>query len=87
MHTITTKPWALETAIHKYASAGVCGITVWRDALDGRNIRQSGELIRSVGLDVVSLCRGGFFPATDTTGRQKAIDDNKLPPELDDIQN
>jgi sugar phosphate isomerase/epimerase len=28
------------------------------------------------GLDIVSLCRGGFFPATTVSGRQAAIDDN-----------
>ncbi|MDB6075526.1 MAG: Xylose isomerase, partial [Verrucomicrobiaceae bacterium] len=33
---------------------------------------------REAGLEIVSLCRGGFFPAGDGAGRQKAIDDNKL---------
>ena len=27
-------------------------------------------------MDVVSLCRGGFFPSASTAGRQAAIDDN-----------
>ncbi len=29
------------------------------------------------GLRVSALCRGGFFPATDAAGRQRAIDDNR----------
>jgi sugar phosphate isomerase/epimerase len=29
-------------------------------------------------MDVVSLCRGGFFPATTAAGRQAAINDNLL---------
>ena len=28
IHTITTKPWAIEVAMDKYADAGVAGITV-----------------------------------------------------------
>lgn len=77
VHTITTKPWPLETAAERYASAGVRGITVWRNALEGRDPYQAGQLLRDAGLDIVSLCRGGFFPSTSTEGRQKAIDDNR----------
>ena len=77
VHTITTKPWDLETAVSKYASAGVKGITVWRNALEGRKPEQAGRLIAESGLVAVSLCRGGFFPAPDREGRQKAIDENR----------
>ena len=78
IHTITTKPWALETAAGKYAAAGVKGITVWRDTLAGRDIAQTGRLLRDHGLSVVSLCRGGFFPGKTSTERAKALDDNRL---------
>ncbi len=77
IHTITTKPWDIETAAKKYAAAGVGGITVWRDALNGRDIRKTGYMLREEGLEIVSLCRGGFFPATDKHKRQEAIDDNR----------
>jgi sugar phosphate isomerase/epimerase len=33
-------------------------------------------MLRDSGLQVVSLCRGGFFPAETAAGRQAAIDDN-----------
>jgi hypothetical protein len=36
VHTITTKPWPLETNLEKFRAAGVKGITVWRQALAGR---------------------------------------------------
>ena len=39
IHTITTKPWGIEEAAKNFASAGVKGITVWRDALEGRDIK------------------------------------------------
>jgi sugar phosphate isomerase/epimerase len=77
IHTITTKPWELETAAARYAAAGVKGITVWRQALEGRDPAAAGRLLREHGLSIVSLCRGGFFPSAQAAGRQKAIDDNK----------
>src|SRR5262245_9031980 len=77
IHTITTKPWGVEEAARNFARAGVKGITVWRDALEGRDIRDTGRMLRDSGLAVVSLCRGGFFPAKEAAKRQLAIDDNK----------
>jgi sugar phosphate isomerase/epimerase len=76
IHTITTRPWGLDTAIARYAAAGVKGITVWRDALDGLDIRAAGGRIRDAGLTVVSLCRGGFFASPDASARRRAVDDN-----------
>ena len=77
LHTITTKPWSIEEAVPRYAAAGVKGITVWRQALEGRDIAAVGRSIRDHGLSIVSLCRGGFFPATAAAARQQAIDDNR----------
>ncbi len=77
VHTITTKPWPIETAIERFSAHGVVGMTVWRDALTGRDISATGQRIRDAGMAVVSLCRGGFFPAETATGRQAAIDDNR----------
>jgi len=77
IHTITTKPWKIEDAARHYATAGVKGITVWRDALEGRNIPQTGKMLDELGLTVVSLCRGGFFAHKDLGKRKVAIDDNR----------
>ncbi len=77
IHTITTKPWSIEEAATRYASAGVQGITVWRDALNGRNIALTGRMLRETGLSVVSLCRGGFFASPEKEKRRLAIDDNR----------
>src|SRR4030042_686558 len=77
IHTITTKPWSIEDAAKNFSASGVKGITVWRDALPGRNIKQTGNMLRKHGLSVVSLCRGGFFPAKDSSRRRAAIDDNR----------
>ncbi|MDF1823442.1 MAG: sugar phosphate isomerase/epimerase [Verrucomicrobiales bacterium] len=78
VHTITTKPWSVEEAMDHYAAAGIGGITVWRQWLDGRNIEETGQALRSRNLEIVSLCRGGFFPAPDQAGLESAIEDNRL---------
>mgnify|MGYP006277828729 CR=1 FL=1 len=38
--------------------------------------RRARALIRDAGLDTVSLCRGGFFPAADKGGRARALEQN-----------
>ena len=76
IHTITTKPWSIEEAAKNYSAEGVKGITVWRDALANRNIKQTGQLLRDHGLSIVSLCRGGFFPNREKEKRKLAIEDN-----------
>ena len=76
IHTITTKPWSIEEAAKNYSAEGVKGITVWRDALANRNIKQTRQLLRDHGLNIVSLCRGGFFPNKEKEKRKLAIEDN-----------
>ena len=76
LHTITTKPWALAECIDGYNRAGIPSITVWRQALEPLGLQSSARLLAASGLRVVSLCRGGFFPAETAAGRQAAIDDN-----------
>jgi sugar phosphate isomerase/epimerase len=73
VHTITTKPLPLVVAVEAYRKIGASGITVWRDALTG----DSKKILDGSGLKVVSLCRGGFFPAVSEGDRQKALDDNR----------
>ncbi len=77
IHTITTRAWSIETAAHKYSAAGVAGITVWRQALDGTTPRAAASTLASAGLEVVSLARGGFFPAVTAGARQTAIEQNR----------
>lgn len=76
LHTMTTKPWSLREAIDGYVAAGVPAISVWRQHIDPVGAQEAGKLLRESGLQVVSLCRGGFFPALTYRERQLAIDDN-----------
>jgi sugar phosphate isomerase/epimerase len=76
VHTITTKQLSLEQCFEEFPKRGVTGITIWRQALAGRSLPSVARQARDSGLNIVSLCRGGFFPATDAAGRQSAVDDN-----------
>ena len=76
IHTITTRPWSLDDAIRHYAAAGVAGISVWRQAIEGLEAAAAGRRIREAGMAVVSLVRGGFYPAREKKDRQKAIQEN-----------
>jgi sugar phosphate isomerase/epimerase len=77
VHTITTKPWPLDVAVRRYSAAGVKGITVWRQAIEGRDPAEAGRMIRDQGLSIVSLCRGGFLAAGTKEARASAVDENR----------
>ncbi|MDR1523686.1 MAG: sugar phosphate isomerase/epimerase [Tannerella sp.] len=76
IHTLTTRPWGIEDCVKNYSKAGVHGITVWRNVLENKNLSSVKSLLDDYGMQVVSLCRGGFFPSVDAAKRQAAIDDN-----------
>ena len=77
IHTMTNKPWTLEQCIAGYTKAGVPGITLWRNVLQPMGAPAAGKMLRDSGLKVVSLARGGFFPALEAPARQAALDDNR----------
>ena len=76
IHTITNRPWSVENAIANYERAGVKGITLWRNALEGRKPADIKHRIADAGLRLVSLCRGGFFPHVNPADRKKAVEEN-----------
>jgi len=78
VHTLTTKHWNIEECINNYSAAGISGITIWRNVIENKNLKEVKKLLDDSNLDVVSLCRGGFFPSVDADKRAMAIDDNLL---------
>jgi sugar phosphate isomerase/epimerase len=76
MHTITTKPWDIHTAISKYSKAGIGGISIWRDTLEGKDITSVAKEVKDSGLQAVALVRGGFYTSQNKSDRQTAIDEN-----------
>lgn len=77
VHTVTTKPWTIETAIDRYARAGFGGISIWRDTLEGRALPSIRRRIGEAGLTGVSLVRGGFFAHAESSERAASLEDNR----------
>lgn len=77
LHTVTTKPWQIETAIENYAQAGVKGISLWRDAVEGRDLTKVRKQIADAGLTGVSYVRGGFFANVDEEKRRASLEENR----------
>lgn len=77
IHTMTNKPWSLAECIAGYSKAGVPGLSVWRNVVQAAGVKEAARMLRGSGLQVVSLVRGGFFPAREAAGRVKALDENR----------
>ncbi|MDD4226926.1 MAG: sugar phosphate isomerase/epimerase family protein [Mariniphaga sp.] len=76
VHTMTTKPWDLRQCVENFSAAGICGITIWRNVLEGQNLREARVMLNDYDMQVVSIARGGFFPSVQKEKRQTAVDDN-----------
>jgi len=77
IHTITTKPWSIETAIAKYSEAGIKGISIWENAMEDKDPAVVRQMLTDHNMDVVSYVRGGFFPSISAQKRQAALDHNR----------
>ncbi len=73
---MTADPWSLEQAVRHCADSGVKYIGVWRHKLGG-NTAKASAIIRSAGLRVSSLCRGGWFSAPTPEERRALVADNR----------
>jgi len=72
----TREQWGFRAAVNGCLRHGIRAIAPWRDQLAAIGVAEASAIVRSEGLKVTGLCRGGFFPAVDAAGRQAAIDDN-----------
>jgi sugar phosphate isomerase/epimerase len=62
LNTATVKKqWKLPQIIEGCARHGIRGISPWRDQVAEFGLEQTARLIRTHGLTVTGLCRGGFF--------------------------
>tara|TARA_B100001173_G_scaffold288609_1_gene277874 strand:- start:4056 stop:4883 length:828 start_codon:yes stop_codon:yes gene_type:complete len=78
VHTQTTKPWTIEECISNFSSVGIKGISIWRHLLEGKDLKSIKTMLDAHQMDVVSLVRGGFFPAIEVKQRDLALEDNIL---------
>jgi len=78
LNTATVKrQWGLAQAIEGCARHGIRGISPWRDQIAHMGLAAAAKAVRSHGLTVSGVCRGGMFPAADAAGRRAAIEDNQ----------
>lgn len=73
----TIKQWSLPELAEGCVKAGVTGVGLWREPVQKYGVEAAARLIRDAGLTVTSLCRGGFFTATDPAERAAALADNR----------
>ncbi|WP_275560442.1 sugar phosphate isomerase/epimerase family protein [Streptomyces sp. 5-6(2022)] len=73
----TIKQWSLPELAEGCAKAGVTGVGLWREPVQKYGVAAAAELVRNAGLTVTSLCRGGFFTATEPGARATALADNR----------
>lgn len=77
LNTATTKRWTLREAVDGCVRAGIPAIGPWRDRVHEAGLDEAARLIRAAGLEVSSLCRGGFLTAADAEGQAAALADNR----------
>lgn len=72
----TTANWNLREAVDGAAAAGLPAIGLWREPVAEVGVDAARRLVDAAGLRVSSLCRGGFFTASEPAGRAAAHEDN-----------
>ncbi|MGW4075226.1 sugar phosphate isomerase/epimerase family protein [Streptomyces asiaticus] len=73
----TIKQWSLPELAEGCAKAGVTGVGLWREPVQKYGVDAAARLVRDAGLTVTSLCRGGFFTASEPEARATALADNR----------
>jgi sugar phosphate isomerase/epimerase len=61
LNLITVDHWSLPEAVEHCAAAGIRRVGPWRHQYE--DAAEAARVIRAAGLEVSSLCRGGFFTA------------------------
>lgn len=74
----TVKQWSLPELAAGCAQAGITSVGLWRAPVEEYGVGRAARLMHDHGLTVTSLCRGGFFTASDPAARAEALDDNRV---------
>lgn len=73
----TIANWSLREAIDGCVAAGVPALGVWREQLAEAGLDNAVGWLNDAGLRVSSLCRGGFFTASDPALVKQTHSDNR----------
>lgn len=77
LNEATIKGTPLATTIELCRVNGIGHVGVWRESVAELRSPQVAALLTRAGIDVSSLCRGGFFTASDPQQRATAIASNR----------
>ncbi|MER0445838.1 sugar phosphate isomerase/epimerase family protein [Streptomyces sp. Edi4] len=74
---MTVRQLSLPDLAEACVRLGVRGVGLWREPVASYGLDATSKLLRDTGLEVTSLCRGGFLTAIEPDARAAAIDDNR----------
>ncbi|MFD7935673.1 sugar phosphate isomerase/epimerase family protein [Streptomyces sp. NPDC059755] len=74
---MTVKQLSMPELVDACLELGVSGVGLWREPVQSYGLEETAKLVRDAGLEVTTLCRGGFFTAIDPAERARALDDNR----------
>ncbi|WP_194896510.1 sugar phosphate isomerase/epimerase family protein [Catenulispora pinisilvae] len=77
LNQATVKRLTLAEAVDGCVRGGVPAIGLWRDRVQEIGIEAAAKIVRESGIEVTSLCRGGFMTATSAEDRAAALADNR----------
>ncbi|GAA1951767.1 sugar phosphate isomerase/epimerase [Catenulispora subtropica] len=77
LNQATVKRLTLAEAVDGCVRHGIPAIGLWRDRVQEIGIEAAGKIVRTSGLEVTSLCRGGFLTAGSAEERAAALADNR----------
>jgi sugar phosphate isomerase/epimerase len=69
--------WSFSQMVDGCLRHGITAISPWRDQVEAAGLAEAARIVKTNGLRVTGLCRGGMFPADTAEGRQRALDDNR----------
>ncbi|MCX5382322.1 sugar phosphate isomerase/epimerase [Streptomyces sp. NBC_00083] len=77
INQMTVKQLSLPELAQACGRLGVRGVGLWREPVAAYGLEAAAKLVRDTGLEVSSLCRGGFLTAIDPAERAAALADNR----------
>ncbi|NUR25842.1 MAG: sugar phosphate isomerase/epimerase [Catenulispora sp.] len=77
LNQATVKRLTLAEAVDGCVRAGIPAIGLWRDRVQEIGVEAAAGIVRASGLEVTSLCRGGFLTAGTAEERAAALADNR----------
>ncbi|MFF0460778.1 sugar phosphate isomerase/epimerase family protein [Streptomyces mexicanus] len=76
INQMTVKQLSLPELVDACRQLGVSGVGLWREPVRAYGVEAAAKLVRDAGLNVTTLCRGGFLTAIDPVERAEALGDN-----------